>query len=120
MIPRAFTFHARNEAYSKTIPGDALVVATASSAPDLLDPDTGEERRARSGDIARIAHLVNQLDGIDVFSISVLADDAPPAVSLSGSTRREEPLELVPSVVDERGRGRSSSSAARSRAKGAS
>ena len=78
MIPRAFTFHARNDAFSKTIPGDALVVATASSAPDLLDPDTGEERRARSGDIARIAHLVNQLSGIDVFSISVLADDAPP------------------------------------------
>src|SRR5512137_1866106 len=39
MIPRSFTFHARNEAFSKTIPGDALVVATASSAPDLLDPD---------------------------------------------------------------------------------
>jgi trimethylamine---corrinoid protein Co-methyltransferase len=78
MIPPAFTFHARNEAYTRTIPADALVVATASSAPDLLDPDTGEERRSRSGDIARIAHLVNQLDGVDVFSVSVLADDAPP------------------------------------------
>ena len=78
MIPPAFTFHARNEAFSKSIPEDALVVATASSAPDLLDPETGEERRSRSGDIACIAHLVNQLEGIDVFSISVLADDAPP------------------------------------------
>ena len=78
MIPPAFTFHARNEAFSRSIPRDALVVATASSAPDMLDPETGEERRSRSGDIARIAHLVNQLDGIDVFSISVLADDAPP------------------------------------------
>jgi trimethylamine--corrinoid protein Co-methyltransferase len=78
MIPSAFTFHARNEAYSRSIPAAALVVATASSAPDILDPETGEERRSRSGDIARIAHLVNQLDGIDVFSISVLADDAPP------------------------------------------
>ena len=78
MIPPDFTFHARNDAFSRSIPRDALVVATASSAPDMLDPETGELRRSRSGDIARIAHLVNQLDGIDVFSVSVLADDAPP------------------------------------------
>ena len=78
MIPPSFTFNARNEAFSKSIPRDALVIATASSAPDILGPDTGEERRSRSGDIARIAHLINQLDGIDVFSISVHADDAPP------------------------------------------
>jgi trimethylamine--corrinoid protein Co-methyltransferase len=78
LIPPRFTFHARNEVLSKTIPGHALVVATASSAPNLLDPDSGEERRARSSDIANIGHLVSQLEGIDVFSISVLADDAPP------------------------------------------
>lgn len=76
-IPPSFTFHGRDETWSKTIPRDALVVATASSAPNLLDPDSGEERRARSDDIARIGHLVNALAGIDVFSVSVLADDAP-------------------------------------------
>jgi trimethylamine--corrinoid protein Co-methyltransferase len=76
-IPPRFTFNARDERFSKTIPDDALVVATASSAPDLIDPDSGAERRSRSDDIARIGHLMNQLDGIDVFSISVLADDAP-------------------------------------------
>jgi len=78
LVPPRFTFHARNEAFSKTIPDDALVVATASSAPNLLDPDSGEERRSRSDDIARIGHLVSQLKGIDVFSVSVTADDAPP------------------------------------------
>ncbi len=76
-IPPSFTFHGRSEAFTKTIPNDALVVATASSAPNLLDLDTGEERRARSDDIARIGHLLNSLGGIDVFSVSVLADDAP-------------------------------------------
>lgn len=76
-IPPRFTFHARDEAYSRTIPDDALVIATASSAPNLLDPDAGEERRATSDDIARIGHLVNRLAGIDVFSVSVLAADAP-------------------------------------------
>jgi trimethylamine--corrinoid protein Co-methyltransferase len=43
-----------------------------------MDPVSGQERRATSGDIANIAHLVNELEGFDVFSISVLADDAPP------------------------------------------
>jgi len=77
-IPPRFTFHARDPAFSRTVPDDALVVATASSAPDIVDPDTGAVRRARSDDIARIGHLVDGLGGIDVFSISVLADDAPP------------------------------------------
>jgi trimethylamine--corrinoid protein Co-methyltransferase len=35
------------------------------------------ERRAESKDIARIAHLINELPGYDMFSISTLADDAP-------------------------------------------
>jgi trimethylamine--corrinoid protein Co-methyltransferase len=78
LVPPRFTFHARSEECSRTIPDDALVVATASSAPNLLDPDSGEERRSRSDDIARIGHLVSRLPGIDVFSVSVTADDAPP------------------------------------------
>jgi trimethylamine--corrinoid protein Co-methyltransferase len=78
LVPPRFTFHARNEEFSRTIPDDALVVATASSAPNLLDPDSGAERRSRSDDIARIGHVVSRLQGIDVFSVSVTADDAPP------------------------------------------
>ena len=77
LVPPTFTFHARDEALTKVIPGAGLVVATASSAPNLIDPDSGVERRSRSQDIARIGHLVSQLSGIDVFSVSVLADDAP-------------------------------------------
>ncbi len=77
LTPPTFTFHARNPEYDITIPGSAPVIATASSAPDIVDPVTGEERRATSDDIARTAHLVNELPGIDVFSISTLADDAP-------------------------------------------
>ncbi|MCK4901170.1 MAG: trimethylamine methyltransferase family protein, partial [Anaerolineales bacterium] len=48
------------------------------SAPDILDPQTGQVRRSRSDDIARIAHLINELSGYDIFSISIIADDAPP------------------------------------------
>ena len=77
-IPPTFTFHGRDPQYDRTIPGDGPLTTTSSSAPDVLDPQTGNVRRARSDDIARIAYLVNELPGYDLFSISVTADDAPP------------------------------------------
>lgn len=77
-IPATFTFFGRDPAFDRTMPGDTPVIVTGSSAPNLIDPDSGQERRARADDIARIAHLVDQLPGHDVFSISTLADDAPP------------------------------------------
>jgi trimethylamine--corrinoid protein Co-methyltransferase len=77
MYPSSFTFRGRDPKFDRTIPQDSPVIVTGSSAPDLLDPVTGEERRARSDDIARIAHLINELPGYDMFSVSVLADDAP-------------------------------------------
>jgi trimethylamine--corrinoid protein Co-methyltransferase len=78
MVPPTFTFRARNPDFDRTIPDDAPLTMTASSAPNLIDPVTGEERRTTSADIARIARIVNELPGIDIFSISVLAEDAPP------------------------------------------
>ncbi|MDL1945001.1 trimethylamine methyltransferase [Chloroflexi bacterium CFX2] len=78
MMPPSFTFHARDPKFDRTIPQDSPVIVTASSAPDIIDPVTGAERRAESRDIAQIAHLINELPGYDVFSISTLADDAPP------------------------------------------
>ncbi len=77
MLQPTFTFHGRDPKYDRTIPQDGPIVITGSSAPNIIDPITGEERRARSDDIARIAHLVNELSAIDVFSVSTLADDAP-------------------------------------------
>ena len=77
-FPPTFTFCARDPQYDRTIPDDRPLILTGSSAPNIIDPVTGEERRARSDDIARIAYLINELPGYDVFSISTLADDAPP------------------------------------------
>ena len=77
MYPSTFTFHARDPKFDKTIPQDSPVIVTASSAPNIIDPVTGVERRAESGDIAQIAHLINELPGYDMFSISTLAEDAP-------------------------------------------
>ena len=76
-IPPTITLRGRDPQYDVTFPRDQPVIATASSAPDIVDPVSGVTRRATSGDIANIARLVNELDGFDVFSISVLADDAP-------------------------------------------
>lgn len=77
MLPPIFTFRGRDPKYDRTIPQDRPILVTGSSAPDLIDPLTGRERRSRSDDIARIAHLVNELPAYDVFSVSTLADDAP-------------------------------------------
>jgi len=77
MVPPTITLRGRDPAYDVTFPRKLPVIATASSAPDIVDPVTGITRRSCSEDIARIGHLVNQLDGFDLFSISTLADDAP-------------------------------------------
>jgi trimethylamine--corrinoid protein Co-methyltransferase len=76
-VPPKFKFYARDPNYDRTLPDDGPLMATASSAPNIVDPVTGQERRACSDDIARAAHLVMELPGIDVFSVSTLADDAP-------------------------------------------
>lgn len=80
-FPLSFTFRGREPRHDRTIPQDGPIMITASSAPDIIDPETGRQRRATSGDIARIAALVNELPGYDVFSISTLAADAPEGLS---------------------------------------
>lgn len=77
MVPPTITLRGRDPSKDITFPRELPVVATASSAPDFVDPVSGETRRATSSDIANIAHLINQLEGFDLFSISTLADDAP-------------------------------------------
>jgi trimethylamine--corrinoid protein Co-methyltransferase len=77
MVPSTITLRGRDPAFDVTFPRELPVIATASSAPDIVDPVSGVTRRSRSDDIARIAHLVNELPGFDLFSISTLADDAP-------------------------------------------
>lgn len=78
MAPPSFTFRGRDPAMDVTFPRTQPVIAPCGSAPDIVDPVTGKARRATSHDVANIAHMVNALPGFDIFSISVLADDAPP------------------------------------------
>jgi trimethylamine---corrinoid protein Co-methyltransferase len=78
MLPPTFTFYGRDPKYDRSLPKDGPVLVTGSSAPDIIDPNTGHVRRARSDDIARIARLIQELPGYDIFSISILAEDAPP------------------------------------------
>lgn len=72
-----FRFQGRDPQFDRVIPDDRPVIMTGSSAPNIIDPESGQERRATSRDIANIAFLINELPGYDVFSISTLADDAP-------------------------------------------
>ncbi len=77
LIPPKFTFRARDPKHDRTVPDDAPLTMTASSAPNIIDPATKEQRLATSEDLARVAHLINQLPGVDVLSIPTLAADAP-------------------------------------------
>ena len=79
-VPPTYTFTARKPELDVTLPQARPVIVTGSSAPNVVDPVTGEERRGTSRDIANIAFLINELPGFDVFSISVLADDATPGM----------------------------------------
>jgi trimethylamine--corrinoid protein Co-methyltransferase len=76
--PSSFTYYGRDPRYDRTLPDDGPLMTNASSAPDVLDPETAHVRRGRSDDIARIAFLVNELPGYDLLSLPVTADDAPP------------------------------------------
>lgn len=77
MFPSSYTFTAQDPSFDITIPEQGPCVVTASSAPFVIDPKTGKQRRSTSDDIANIARLINELPGFNVFSISTLADDAP-------------------------------------------
>ncbi|MDR1921659.1 MAG: trimethylamine methyltransferase family protein [Candidatus Adiutrix sp.] len=77
-VPPTFTFKAQNPEFDVVLPDGRPVIVTGSSAPNVVDPISGEERRGSSRDVANIAYLINELPGFDVFSISILADDAPP------------------------------------------
>ena len=77
-FPPTFIFHGQDPQYDCTIPCERLLIGTIGSAPNIIDPDTGQARRANSDDLARIACLVNELPGYDLFGISTTADDAPP------------------------------------------
>jgi trimethylamine---corrinoid protein Co-methyltransferase len=77
LFPPTFTFYARDSRYDVTVPDDSPLILTGSSAPNIIDPVSGVERRSRSEDLACVAYLINELPGYDVFSISTLAEDAP-------------------------------------------
>ena len=80
-IPLTFTFHGRDLLYDRTIPGDGPLVITGSSAPDIIDLQTGQVRRSRSDDIARM--LKQTARGLYI-SEENLALDAIEGISLGG------------------------------------
>ena len=46
LAPPSFTFRGRDPQFDRTIPDDGPIVVTGSSAPTVVDPVTGVERRA--------------------------------------------------------------------------
>jgi trimethylamine--corrinoid protein Co-methyltransferase len=62
-VPK-FSFHGRDPKFDRTLPDHRPVIVTASSAPNVIDPTTGEERRATSSDIANIAFFDQRVAGL--------------------------------------------------------
>jgi trimethylamine--corrinoid protein Co-methyltransferase len=77
LLSPTFTFRGRDPQYDVTIPRGMPAFTSGSSAPNVIDPISGEERRCLSVDIARIGQLVNELPGFDIHNILGLAADAP-------------------------------------------
>ena len=42
MMPPTFTFRGRDPQFDRTLPEEGPVIVTASSAPDIIDPVTGQ------------------------------------------------------------------------------
>ncbi|MCF8108602.1 MAG: trimethylamine methyltransferase family protein [Desulfohalobiaceae bacterium] len=76
-FPSRFRFYGREPRYDLTLPDDSPAIATTGIAPDVLDIENGQRRRATSEDLSKIAHLVNMLPGIDLFFVSTLLSDVP-------------------------------------------
>jgi trimethylamine--corrinoid protein Co-methyltransferase len=53
----SFVFRGRDPRFDRTLPADGPIMITASSAPDLIDLDTGLQRRALAADIGRTARV---------------------------------------------------------------
>ncbi|MHC4067430.1 MAG: trimethylamine methyltransferase family protein, partial [Planctomycetota bacterium] len=75
-FPSRFHFYGRDPKYDVVLPDDGPLIANASSCPNVVDLESGERRPATSADLARIAHLINELPGYDIFSVATLVEDA--------------------------------------------
>ena len=76
MFPSSYTFTAQDPSLDITIPEQALRCDSKFRSFYYRSQNQRTET-ATSKDIANIARLINELPGFNVFSISVLADDAP-------------------------------------------
>ncbi len=75
MFPPTFTFYGRAAKYDVTLPDKRPMVMSAGAASHVIDPISGEERLAHSDDVARIAHLANELPAYDLFSLPLIVHD---------------------------------------------
>ena len=78
-FPSTFTFYGRQANYDVTVPHKRPVIMNAGFASHVMDPISGEERLAHSDDLARIAHLVNELPAYDLFYLPLIVGDASDA-----------------------------------------
>jgi trimethylamine---corrinoid protein Co-methyltransferase len=80
--PEEFTLCGRDPAKDTLIGGKKVAFKNFGTGVRILDPYTGECRDTTKEDLGNIARFIDAMDTVDVFSIAVAAQDAPPKTKM--------------------------------------
>ncbi|MFP3952929.1 MAG: trimethylamine methyltransferase family protein [Candidatus Acetothermia bacterium] len=75
--PSSITLHGRKEEYDLDLSDRKVFMGTGGQAIKILDPDTGESRKPKLEDQARLARLVDGLENVHFFQAPVVPTDVP-------------------------------------------
>jgi trimethylamine--corrinoid protein Co-methyltransferase len=79
--PQSFSLYGRDGRHRLNIVPDRVYFGPGPTCTYVIDPETGERRKARRGDPGRVARLCDALDNIDYVMGLGLIDDVDPALA---------------------------------------
>ena len=79
--PREFTVYGRDEQYAMHVALDHVHFGPGPTCTYFIDPNTGERRRARRGDVGLTAKVCDALPNIDYIMGLSLFDDVTPSLA---------------------------------------
>ncbi|MFP4176071.1 MAG: trimethylamine methyltransferase family protein [Planctomycetota bacterium] len=73
--PSSLTLHSRDGNYDARLEQDRVHYGTGGTAIYVLDPDSGERRPSKTGDVILNARLADRLENVHVFTINVFPNE---------------------------------------------
>ncbi len=77
-VPHGFTLHDRAGAPAVRYGAGEVAFDPGSSGVSILDPETGEHRPSRAGDLARVVAVAEALPAYGAQSTAIVCSDVPP------------------------------------------